>query len=97
MYRMSTVVKRYNDIVMSIGHEYSSIGTRFSENTDHWNIRDMVSEVQYLLELYYDIGTVDDLPFIDECHKFVKTYKRYVIGIYPFTQHCSFYDTWRLS
>lgn len=96
MYRLSTAIKRYNDIVISIGHEHSSIGTRFSENTDNWNIRDMVAEVDYLLDLYYDIGTIDDLAFMEQCRKFIKSYKKYVIGITPATYHSSNYDTWRI-
>lgn len=47
-------VDMYNGIVFDICHEEVSIGTSYSEGTSGWNLRDMVSEIQYLLDLWND-------------------------------------------
>ena len=47
--------KRYNDLMFDICREYNTIGTSFTEdaeNRNQWNLRDLVSEVQYTLEVY---------------------------------------------
>lgn len=46
----------YNDIMEYIGREESTVGTSFSEDTDGWNLRDMVSEAQYHYECCYEDG-----------------------------------------
>lgn len=51
---METAVKRYNNIMYSVCREYLTIGTSFSEHTGGWNLRDMVSEMQYTLDIYDD-------------------------------------------
>ena len=53
-----SAVKRYNELMNDLCREHSTIGTSFSENTDGWNLRDMVSEVQYVLDLYDDPSTI---------------------------------------
>lgn len=53
---MKKAVDWYNSIMFSLAREHHSIGTKLSENTDGWNIRDMVSEVQYTIDLYEDPG-----------------------------------------
>lgn len=51
---MKTATKRYNNIMFDIAREHNTIGTSFSENTEKWNLRDMVSEMQYTLDLWND-------------------------------------------
>ena len=51
-------IKWYNDIMWDICREHLTIGTRLSEGTEHWNLRDMVSEMQYTLDIYDDPGTI---------------------------------------
>ena len=51
---MKSAIRRYNDIMECIGREHNTIGTRFSENTGSWNLRDMVSEMQYTLDIWND-------------------------------------------
>lgn len=51
---IKTAIKRYNDIMISIAREHNTIGTRLSEDTENWNLRDMVSEMQYTLDLWND-------------------------------------------
>ena len=36
--------QRYNNIMERLGYEHNTIGTRFSEDTENWNIRDMVAQ-----------------------------------------------------
>jgi hypothetical protein len=50
------VKKEYNNIMYSLCLEFNTIGTSFSENTNNWNIRDMVSECQYQYECHYEDG-----------------------------------------
>lgn len=45
-------LKKYNDIMWDLCREHLTIGTRLSENTENWNLRDMVSEMQYTLDMY---------------------------------------------
>lgn len=47
-------VTMYNSIMFDICHEHVSIGTSLSEGTEGWNLRDMVSEMQYVLDLWND-------------------------------------------
>lgn len=49
-----TAVKQYNNIMNDICREHLTIGTRLSEGTENWNLRDMVSEMQYTLNIYED-------------------------------------------
>lgn len=48
--------KRYNDLMWDLCYEHNTIGTRLSENTENWNLRDMVSECQYVLDCCYEEG-----------------------------------------
>lgn len=51
---IATAVKRYNKIMFSICREHLTINTDFSEGTDNWNLRDLVSEMQYTLDIWQD-------------------------------------------
>lgn len=46
----------YNSIMFDYCWEHCTIGTSFSENTEGWNLRDMVSEAQYHYETCYEEG-----------------------------------------
>ena len=52
-------IEKYNDMMFERGYEHNSIGTRLSENTENWNLRDMVSECQYVLDTCYEEGHVN--------------------------------------
>lgn len=56
---LKLATERYNKLMFGLGHEYNSIGTSFSENTDSWNLRDMVSECQYILDCCYEEGNAN--------------------------------------
>lgn len=55
-------VKTYNGIMNAICHEHVTIGTSYSEGTENWNLRDLVSEMQYVLDLWNEPGS---LPWED--------------------------------
>jgi hypothetical protein len=55
---MKTAIKRYNDIMNSICREHNTIGERLSDGTENWNLRDMVSEMQYTFDLWNEPGSV---------------------------------------
>lgn len=59
--------KRYNDLMYSICREYNTIGTsdtEDAENRNKWNLRDLVSEVQYTLDIYKD----ENCMYWEEAH-----------------------------
>lgn len=53
--------KKYNEIMNDMCYEYNTIGTKFSENTENWNLRDMVSECQYILDCCYEEGNSNNV------------------------------------
>lgn len=59
--------KKYNKLMNELGLEHLTIGTNFSEDTENWNIRDMVSECQYQLDVCYEEGNANsEGRYIDE-------------------------------
>ena len=94
--------KRYNDIMTCLGYEHNTINTRFSENTDNWNLRDMIAECDYILSTYYENGHGNnDLKY--ECYKqwlsdvnrlkrFINRFEVYINDIKCTIRHCSKYD-----
>lgn len=102
---MATATKRYNNIMGVLGYEHNEIGTAFSENTENWNLRDMVAECDYTLSTYYENGHCNnDMRYSDEydrkmwrshtgmLSRFIKHYAPYVKDMRPFEGHCSNYD-----
>lgn len=58
--RMETAVKKYNALMYRLCLDFLTIGTRdseFPEEKAQWNLRDMVSECQYQLDMYSEEGT----------------------------------------
>jgi hypothetical protein len=54
---MTKGVKAYNKLMFHLGMEYDTIGTKYTEDPERrsdWNLRDLVSEVQYWLDFYLD-------------------------------------------
>ena len=103
---MKKAVERYNDIMYSICREHVTIGTRFSENTDGWNIRDMVAECDYQLSTYYEEGHCNgDMRYSDDeddrktwrretgrLKRFIKAYEPFIDDVVCKEGHCSQYD-----
>ena len=103
--RMKTALKRYNDIMYDIACEFSSIGTSLSEDTENWNLRDMVAECDYWLSCYYESGNVrcDDRFEGPEAYKewrhetgilkrFIAAYEPYIADMVCNGGHCSKFD-----
>lgn len=52
---MDKIIKRYNKLMFSLGYGYHTIGTSETEDParlNNWNLRDMVSEVQFWLDFF---------------------------------------------
>lgn len=97
--------KRYNDIMTCICCEHNTIGTNYSEDTESWNLRDMVAEADYMLSCYYEEGNVrcDDRHESKESYKewlsetgklkrFIKAYEPFIEDMICAVGHCSDYD-----
>lgn len=98
-------VKRYNGIMNALCYEHVTIGTSLSENTDNWNIRDMVAECDYVLSTYYEGGHSNaDMRYGDEDERkawrsetgylirFIKAYEPFITDVQCVSGHCSKYD-----
>lgn len=102
---MQSALKRYNRIMMDICCEHCTIGTRFSEDTEGWNIRDMVAEADYWLSCYYESGNVRCDSRYDgkeeyktwqsetgKLKRFIEAYKPFIYSYRCVSGHCSQYD-----
>ena len=103
---METAKKRYNELMDIAGREYKTIGTKHSEGTDNWNLRDMVSECAYVLSSYYEGGGCNgDKQYSDDpeerkewkshtgkLERFIKAYEPFIEGLVCTTRHSSKYD-----
>lgn len=104
--QMKSAVKKYNDIMRTIGYEYNTIGTRLSEETETWNLRDMVAECDYTLSTYYEDGHCNaDMRFsrydderkmwvseVGKLKRFINHWKPYIKDIKCSVNYCSRYD-----
>lgn len=103
---MIVATKRYNDIMMDIGYEHNTIGTEYSEDTDGWNLRDMVAECDYTLSCYYEDGHCNaEMRYSTDpeerrmwksetgrLRRFIKAYEPFIGDMVVATGHCSSYD-----
>ena len=105
---MKKGVKAYNNLMNGLAMEYNTIGTSFTEDPErrnNWNLRDMVSEVQYTLDIYTDPNCIywqdaqDDEEYnkiykgdIANMRKFIRTYKKEALTMQCTDGHCSKYD-----
>ena len=102
---MEKAIAKYNTIMNYIGYEHNTIGTKFSEDTDNWNLRDMVAEIDYVLSTYYEdghinyemqFGTIDiQLNYIQETtmlKQFLDMYEPYIKKMICSAGHCSRFD-----
>lgn len=103
---LESAIKKYNSIMESIGYEHLTIGTIFSENTEKWNLRDMVAECDYVLSCYYEEGhcNAEMKNSEDErerkmwksetgkLKRFIERYKPFINDLKCVSGHCSQYD-----
>ena len=100
--------RRYNRLMCSLCLEYLTIGTSYSEGTDGWNIRDMVSECAFQYEKYLDEGTMQgSMRYGDKIERrewrseagrlkrFIEYYEVYIYGVVCKFKHGSIYDNKR--
>lgn len=99
---MKKVIERYNDIMISCCREYATIGLSYSEDTDNWNLRDMVAECDYILSTYYEPGHCNcEMRYGDDDEKrtwrsetgrlqrFINRYKEEALKMPCTCYHCS--------
>jgi hypothetical protein len=102
---METALKRYNNIMWALCYEHNTIGTSLSENTENWNLRDMVAECDYVLSTYYEDGHMNhDLKYEGKeeykvwvretgyLKRFIATYEKFIDDMECTEGHCSQYD-----
>lgn len=92
-------LNKYNDMMRELNHESGVIGDGQNEN---WNLRDMVSEVEYLRSLYYTKGhernklkVEDPTSFNRQTNRlrhFLRTYRDHIDDLVVTEKHNSKYD-----
>ena len=104
--QMKSAIKKYNDIMYSVCYEYKTIGTGYSENTEQWNLRDMVAECDYILSTYYEQGHLnEEMRNSDDANerkmwrsdtgklrRFINHYDPFVDDMRCHENHCSRFD-----
>ena len=99
---MKKIIERYNKLMMELGYEHCTIATYLSENTDNWNLRDMVAEADYWLSTFYDANHLNYIlkyynvkmwrSFVGKLQRFISRYKDEAMQMKCTTRHCSRYD-----
>lgn len=103
---MESALKRYNNLMYSLGYEHSSIKCTLSENTNEWNLRDMVAECDFILSTYYEVGHCNEemrhsyndderkmwRSDVGKLSRFIKAYEPFIEGMICAEGHCSKYD-----
>jgi hypothetical protein len=104
--QMKSAVKKYNEIMEILGYDYSTIGTSLSEDTEAWNLRDMVAECDYILLAYYENGYFhcemrlsDDeskrkarVSYVGRLKRFINHWLPYIKDMKCAVEHFSQYD-----
>ena len=96
------LVKGYNQLMIDLGYPDKTIGLEFSGDTANWNIRDVVSEIEYIRSTFYDkdhenakLRDEDPKAFIrftQRLRHFLRKYKSYIEGVEATVKHNSKYD-----
>lgn len=99
---MKKIVNRYNKLMWNLAYEHKTIGTLLSEDTEDWNLRDMVAEADYVLSTYYECGHCNnDLKYeyynewikeVGKLKRFIERFKDLALTMECTTGHCSQYD-----
>lgn len=95
-------IRTYNNIMYDLGYEHNSIGTKYSEDTDNWNLRDMVAECDYVLSTFYEEGHCNESlrysdyikwkSYTSRLKRFINNYNKYILDMKCESGHCSIYD-----
>lgn len=96
------LVQTYNKLMLDTGHLDKTIGLEFSGDTDNWNVRDIVSEVEYIRSTFYDkshdnakLRYEDPILFnilTRRLRYIVRKYGPYIEDVKATTKHNSKYD-----
>lgn len=103
---IESAIKRYNNIMETIGYDHNTIGTKFSESTEGWSIRDMVAECDYVLSCYYEDGHCNAEMRCSEdaeerkmwksetgkLKRFIEAYKPFIDDVKCISRQCSQFD-----
>lgn len=105
---MAKVIKRYNDIMYGLALDHLTVHPEDESGTEAkgWNLRDMVSECQYQLDLHYDLYSMlglmrySDDPYekkqwrsdVGKLKRFIDRYKDSIADMKCAIGHCSKYD-----
>lgn len=106
--QLASAFRKYNEIMFALCREHLTIGTGFSENTENWNLRDLVAECDYQLSTYYESGHVncDELKHEDyktwrsetgKLKRFIAHWEPYIADLTCAEGHCSKYDNQKKS
>ncbi len=101
--QFASALRKYNEIMWYLCYEFNTIGTSFSENTQNWNLRDMVAECDYVLSTYYETGhcNCDELKRDNykawrsetgKLKRFIAHWEPYISDMKCASGHCSRYD-----
>ena len=93
-------LKTYNQLILDFGYDDKIIAP--GTDCENWNIRDMVSEIEYIRSTFYDKSHNNsklrdaDLRIFNNLtwrlRYFIRTYKPYIEGVKAHTKHNSKYD-----
>lgn len=97
--RFNYVLTKYNEMMIDLDHKAGVIGDGQNEN---WNLRDMISEIEYLRSLYYTKGhdrnklkTENPVLFNRQTSRlrhYIRTYKDHINDMEVTIKHNSKYD-----
>jgi len=100
--QLASALRKYNEIMEYRCYEFLTIGKEYSEDTDGWNLRDMVAECNYQLSTYYEEGHVncemkqeDRKQWLAETgrlKRFIAHWEPYIDEMVCVCGHCSKYD-----
>ncbi|MCQ2581875.1 MAG: hypothetical protein MJ170_02730 [Alphaproteobacteria bacterium] len=106
--RFENAKRDFNQLVWYLGIEYLEItDVPYEEDEKIWNIRDMISEIQFELNKYFNPdmeqyavlhGNGDEIDVqiaknnVAAMRKFINKYKNHVDGLVCVREHCSKWD-----
>lgn len=105
---MNKIIKRYNNIMYEQCLDHLTVHPEDESGTEAkgWNLRDMVSECQYQLDLHYqDQSSIGDMRYSDDPYerkqwksevgklqRFINRYKDNIQDLKCIIGHCSKWD-----
>ena len=98
---MRSVIRTYNHLVIDLGYDCDIISPE-NPDTENWNLKDMVAEIEYIRSTYYDknhknnkLRNEDPGEFnrrTNRLRNFIRTYRPFIEGMEAYTIHNCKYD-----